>query len=109
MTTHQLKIEQRWANRIQANEKHAEVRFDDRDYQAGDKIQFTYESGAWRYIERTITHVLRGVPGISDGYVVLSLQDSRVHQLQDAEREVERLTRSNRSLRARARMLKAAR
>jgi len=105
MTTHHLKIEPRWAARIRANQKTAEVRHDDRDYQAGDRIQFTDHDGSWYYIERTITHVLRDAPGLAHGYVVLSLQDSRIDRLPGLERENLRLERSNRSLRARARSL----
>jgi hypothetical protein len=108
MTTHYLKIDQRWAERIRGNQKTAEVRLDDRDYQAGDRIQFTDDAGNWRYIERTITHVLREAPGLAHGYVVLSLQDSRIDRLPGLERENQRLERSNRSLRARARSLTRA-
>lgn len=110
MTIHHLKVEDRWESRLRDSQKTAEVRLDDRDYQTGDVISFSTLTGGWTGIRRTITHVLRTAPGLADGYVVLSLEDSRVSQLPELRREVERLTRSNRSLRARARMLtKAAR
>jgi hypothetical protein len=100
---HQLKIEPRWLHRIRANEKHCEVRLNDRDYQAGDDIIVRTEN--YDTERRRITHVLHGADGLHPGYVVLSLEDSRVDQLPRLEREVERLTRSNRSLRAYVRKL----
>ncbi|MEV5360604.1 DUF3850 domain-containing protein [Micrococcus luteus] len=108
MTVHYLKIEPRWLSRIRANQKHAEVRLDDRDYQAGDVIMFTYDNGQWSYVERRISHVLREAPGLSHGYVVLSLDDPRVVDLEDVKRERDRLVRSNRSLRAQNRKLRGA-
>lgn len=109
MTTHHLKIEDRWLRRVQAKQKHAEVRFDDRDYQTGDTIMFCRDNGSWTYTERTITHVLREAPGLTRGYVVLSLEDPRVADLEEVRRERDRLIRSNRSLRARAQSLAAKR
>lgn len=109
MTTHYLKVEDVWESRLRANQKTAEVRLDDRDYQTGDEIAFSTLTNGWTGIRRTITHVLRTAPGLADGYVVLSLEDSRVGRLVVADREVERLTRSVRSLRARARSQAAKR
>jgi hypothetical protein len=106
VTTHYLKIERRWYDRVWSDQKHAEVRIDDRDYQAGDRIVFTVPDQTWSRAERTITHVLRTAPGLADGYVVLSMQDSRLDRLARVERDNERLERSNRALRARARRLK---
>jgi hypothetical protein len=109
VTTHHLKVEDRWESRLRNNQKTAEVRIDDRDYQAGDEILFSTLTGGWTGIRRTITHVLREAPGLGNGYVVLSLEDPRVDRLVRADRENERLVRSNRSLRARARSSKVQR
>ncbi|AGK85883.1 hypothetical protein SEA_JOLENE_38 [Mycobacterium phage Jolene] len=104
-TVHDVKIEPRWFDRIQQSEKFAEVRYDDRDYQAGDRIRFwrTDRPEYGHSIERRITHVLRGVDGLRDGYVVLSLSDPRLDQLRGrldrALDENDRLARSNRGLR----------
>lgn len=85
MTTHELKIEPRWFDRIRAHQKTAEVRYDDRDYQTGDTLRLQRSdrdgSSEQHYIQRTITHVLRACDGLEDGYVVLSLEDPRVGDL----------------------------
>lgn len=78
---HYLKIEDRWLVRVRANEKMAELRYDDRDY-----------TGA----RRKITHVLREVEGIEAGYVILSLADPRVEELRE---RAERAEKSNAPLR----------
>jgi hypothetical protein len=109
MTTHYLKIDAVWLSRIRANQKHAEVRLDDRDFQTGDTIMFCHENGSWTYVRRTISHVLRATDGLDSDYVVLSLEDPRVADLAEVQRERDRLIRSNRSLRARARSLAANR
>lgn len=86
---HRVKIDPWWWTEINAFRKTSEVRRDDRDYQIGDLIRFYTDSDAY-YGQRRITHVLRNVPGLSDGYVVLSLEDPRVQ-------EVERLRDQRRS------------
>ncbi len=109
MTTHYVKGDARWVSRLRANEKTMEVRIDDRDYQTGDRIEVYNSDSRFDCVTRTITHVLRGGQyGIEDGYVILSLEDSRIPELLRLRRENERLVRSNRSLRARARMLTEA-
>lgn len=107
MTQHDVKIEPRWFERIRENEKFAEVRYDDRDYQTGDRIRFmrsdTDGTLGWHYVQRTITHVLRAADGLEDGYVVLSLADPRLVDLRvRLDRQIDecaRLERSNRGLR----------
>lgn len=107
MTRHDVKIEPRWFERIRENEKFAEVRYDDRDYQTGDTIRFRRQDCdgtlGWHYVERTITHVLRAADGLDDGYVVLSLGDPRVADLRGRlDRAIEReatLERRNAGLR----------
>lgn len=113
MTTHDVKIEPRWFERIRLNEKFAEVRYDDRDYQTGDQIRFQRSdcdgTRGWHFVQRTITHVLRSFEAIDDGYVVLSLADPRVEsqqlELYRLREENGTLVRSNRALRARAHRL----
>lgn len=116
MTRHDVKIEPRWFERIRQHEKFAEIRFDDRDYQTGDRIRFrrsdTDGTCGWHYVERTITHVLRACYGLEDGYVVLSLADDRVathaRTIADLREEVCRLVRSNAALRGANRRLRNA-
>lgn len=73
----------------------------DVDYQAGDRIVFADR----RYCEWTVTHVLNSasMPGIEDGYVVLSLEhpDKTERERQYGQRYeiVESLRRSNAALR----------
>ncbi|ANU79749.1 RNA-binding protein [Mycobacterium phage Sneeze] len=117
MTRHDVKIEPRWFERIRQNEKFAEVRYDDRDYQTGDTIRFqrsdTDGTFHWHYVTRTITHVLRGMEAIEDGYVVLSLEDPRVAEhartIANLRDEIDRLARSNRALRGANTRLRNAR
>jgi hypothetical protein len=76
MTTHDLKIEERWAIRIGDGTKTCELRKNDRDFQCGDLIHFTDTKGRLLgYIApHVITHVLQGAEGLQDGFCVLSLQ-----------------------------------
>lgn len=106
MTRHDVKIEPRWFERIRENEKFAEVRFDDRDYQTGDTVRFWRNDTEPEYqysVERTITHVLRACKGLADGFVVLSLADPRVADLRaKLDRSIDvraALERSNAALR----------
>lgn len=41
MSTHDLKIQTRWLDRVLSGEKRAEIRSHDRDFQVGDVIAFT--------------------------------------------------------------------
>ncbi|SKH53529.1 Domain of Uncharacterised Function with PDB structure [Mycobacteroides abscessus subsp. massiliense] len=102
MTTHHLKIDSHWYRLLWLGEKPYEVRIDDRDYQKGDLIRFklgdAYQHGHW-----TVTHVLKHVPGICPGFVVLSLEhpDKTHREREHRERyeRVENLRRSNVALR----------
>lgn len=93
---HELKIERRWLERVRAHEKTAEVRYDDRDFQAGDAIMFYTTDGGYTGVKRRITHVLREAEGLEHGYVVLSLADPRVAELRE---RAERAEKSNAPLR----------
>ncbi len=83
MKTHYIKIDAMWWERIVDGDKTCEVRRNDRDYQAGDKLVFdvlpsdnnifpappvTMQKGAI-----VITHVYSG-RGMQAGYVALSFQ-----------------------------------
>lgn len=104
MITHYLHIDSHWYGLLWDGTKTHEVRLDDRDYQKGDLIRFKvgtsamYQPGCW-----TVTHVLKHVPGIEAGYVVLSLEhpDKTDRERQSRERyeRVESLRRSNAALR----------
>ena len=92
---HVLKIEQRWYNAVMCEEKKAEFRINDRDYEEGDLIHFTDINGEeydGRFNLFMITHILpvREVKiGESklDDYVVLSITTFETHKsLYDAMR-----------------------
>jgi len=76
---HELKIEKNYLQRLLEEKKKAEIRFNDRDYQRGDKLKFYNvtrrvipgDSDFWVFFE--ITHVYSGV-GMAQGYVCLSLK-----------------------------------
>lgn len=89
MTTHTLKIEKRWLDRIRAGEKTCEIRYNDRDFQVGDFLEFMYyvdpnepRCDATHYQgdyaldlnAYEITHVLHFPEGLKEGYVALSIQ-----------------------------------
>lgn len=71
---HKLKIENNYLQNLLAMKKKAEIRYNDRDYQLGDIIVFTYYESHREPLEHKfkITHVHSGL-GMKDGYVVLSL------------------------------------
>ncbi|SHY52831.1 Domain of Uncharacterised Function with PDB structure [Mycobacteroides abscessus subsp. abscessus] len=102
MTTHYLEIDSHWYGLLWDGTKTHEVRLDDRDYQKGDLIRFrvalVYQREHW-----TVTHVLKHVPGIEAGYVVLSLEHpdkaKRERQYRECYETVESLRRSNSALR----------
>lgn len=69
-TMHKLKIDDRFKSKVQNQMKKSEVRYNDRDYQKGDIIEFKDIEA--RFI---ITHILQGGEwGIEKGYVVLSIE-----------------------------------
>jgi hypothetical protein len=89
MTTHTLKIEEIYYNRLVDGTKKAEIRFDDKDFQIGDTIKFKKYwpssknrpseadfDGEYMLLntEFKITHVLNFPTGLKDGYVCLSLE-----------------------------------
>ena len=86
---HVLKIEQRWYNAVMHEEKKAEFRINDRDYQVGDLIHFTDTNGE-EYEESfnlfIITHILPvrevkiGESNKLEDYVVLSITTFSTHK-----------------------------
>lgn len=85
MKTHTLKIKETYFFALLSWEKKAEIRFNDRDFQKGDNINFDIlwtnphedrpeglERETWK-----ITHVLHFPDWLRDGYVCLSLKKIR--------------------------------
>jgi hypothetical protein len=84
MTIHHIKITDHWARLLSTGVKTCELRWDDRDYQAGDLIQFLDTDGKrhWRWDSPLlITHVLKNISGLERGWVVLSFQDPEKERL----------------------------
>lgn len=84
---HKLKIMEDYANSICCGDKTFEVRYNDRNYQKGDFIEFNAVSrdGIWMIhniaeMVFEITNVHSGL-GMADGYVVLAIK--RVYGEQD--------------------------
>ena len=71
---HQLKIEDEYLANLVSKKKLSEIRFNDRDYQLGDILEFYggYENGN-RYYRFEIIHIHSGL-GLKEGYVVLSVK-----------------------------------
>jgi hypothetical protein len=67
---HELKIEKNYLQNILDGKKYAEVRYNDRDYQVGDTLEFSDWRGKYSFI---ITHIHSGL-GMADGYVILSIR-----------------------------------
>jgi len=71
---HELKIEDRHYTNIMEGFKDFEVRFNDRDYQKGDYLQFKTVDGLFkRDGEWRIKHVHSGL-GMQDKFVILGLE-----------------------------------
>lgn len=105
MTHHMLRITDHFARLLDSGTKTAELRIDNRDFQAGDIISWYDTEGNYRrWMERrTITHVLKNYQGLDHGYVVLSLDDTRLgywkQEALDARAERDEFKRSAASLR----------
>ena len=67
---HELKIEKNYLENLCLNKKKAEIRYNDRDYQVGDKLSFISSGYSRVFI---ITHIHSGL-GLQEGYVCLSLE-----------------------------------
>lgn len=82
---HHLKCEARFFDAVKSGHKTAEIRFNDRDFQAGDKL-LLYPTdkgevvmGANESLILNITHVLSGW-GLQEGHVMLSFKIEAVRE-----------------------------
>lgn len=71
MITHKLKISPNYLKNLLDGKKKAEVRFNDRDYQVGDWLEFVDEKSITKIFR--ITHIHSGL-GLQTDYVLLSLE-----------------------------------
>lgn len=78
---HTLKIKKEFADAVASGDKKFELRFNDRNFQKGDEIEFVVidEEGkqivhALDHTTYRITYVLSGW-GLQDGYVALGIDD----------------------------------
>lgn len=79
---HELKTWPEFFKAIWDNEKHFELRKDDRGYQGGDTLmlrEWTKRSGySGRAVKARVTYLLGGQwPGLQEGYVVMSIERVR--------------------------------
>lgn len=78
--THNLKILPKWFNEVSEGRKKFEIRKNDRDYKAGDRLVLEeWENGAYtgRIIKKKVDYVYYGDGqyGLEKGYCVLGLDD----------------------------------
>ena len=69
MKTHTLKIEPEYLENLISGRKKFEIRYNDRDYQLGDILEFSDWKGKYSF---EITHTHSGY-GLQDGFVILSV------------------------------------
>lgn len=69
---HRLKIQSNYLENLLNGRKRVEIRFNDRDYQTGDILQFCDEKGIYDFC---ILHIHSGL-GMADGYVALSVMNT---------------------------------
>lgn len=69
---HSLKIEQQYLTNLLSGAKKAEIRYNDRDYQLGDTLEF-YHLDSHQDVAFKITHIHSGL-GLQGGYVALSVE-----------------------------------
>ena len=83
MIIHELKIERNYLENLIDGTKKSEIRYNDRDYQVGDILEFThpYTGDLFSY---DITHIHSGL-GLKDGYVVLSVKAAPPQKGQENE------------------------
>lgn len=72
---HQLKIEENYLKNLIDGRKKVEIRYNDRDYQVGDTLEFTsYKQYHPETVFFEITHIHSGL-GLREGYVALSVKN----------------------------------
>jgi len=67
---HKLKIREHYLRNLIHGRKKVEIRFNDRDYQVGDALEFEDVNGVYYFF---ITHVHSGL-GMETGYLALSVE-----------------------------------
>ena len=84
MTEHHLKVWPEFFDAMLNGIKKFEYRKDDRAFMVGDSLilqeydpKVLYWSIPTRKLHRTITYILKGCPGLADGYVVLGIEPMR--------------------------------
>ena len=101
MTLHKIKIHPQYFAAVMDGTKTFEVRKDDRGYTVGDMLVLREwevtgivgrpsgiggfrDVGGYtgRKCQHTVTYILRDVPGIEDGYVVMGLSSPRMEALE---------------------------
>ena len=89
MTIHELKIEPMYLKNLLEGKKRCEVRYNDRDYQVGDVLEFDDLTGidAYQTFQFKVLHIHAGI-GMREGYVVLSVV--QIHEGTGEEKEHER-------------------
>lgn len=77
--THDLKILPEWFTAVRDMGKRAEIRKDDRGYHTRDTLilrEWSPERGySGLALKAKVRHITRNVPGLSDGYAVLTIGD----------------------------------
>lgn len=73
MRIHKLKIQQCYLENILNGRKTFEIRYNDRDYQVGDRIWFLVADRDIESCKYKITYIHAGL-GLKDGYVALAIQ-----------------------------------
>ena len=77
MKTHRLKIHPNYLDRLLDGTKTCELRYNDRDYQTGDILEFEslgYIPNIPENCRFEITHVLENYNGLAPQYAILSLK-----------------------------------
>lgn len=78
MTIHCVKIQETYANAVNNHSKPFEIRFNDRNYCAGDQLVFLVIGNEKHPLNGTswdITYVYDGPFGLQPGYVVLGIKE----------------------------------
>ena len=76
MTTHKIRIDRKYADDIMYKGKNFEVRYNDRNYEVGDVLQFHVNDNKGHDIESRsyqIYYIYNGSIGLQLGYVVLAI------------------------------------
>lgn len=78
--THEIKLQKEFADAVLNGDKCFEIRYNDRGYQKGDKVQFIVMDGSIRMYHELdkktyeITYVINGW-GLENGYVVFGIRE----------------------------------